>query len=255
MRIRVRTCGPCRAQGAMNTTWNSVLDCLTSPDPGGKTICVDQDDMDFLEGLGPATFSFLNEIYLLSSRTFALAIHVWKKFIAVRYHVGKPRMGQVQLLKTGLPNVSCACYVLCCKFVETHIPRIEDVAAFFGDNVTATAIRHHELQILQDVGWDVNITTAVDVLHAIMTCAPPCLQALSQRAELYVNVGYCDTTLSNFPLPVIAVGSLLAASCDEFNTVARVDSPHLRFVPEHLMTAECLLWCNSLRDWKRQCGR
>ena len=255
MRIRVRTRGARRAQGAMNTTWNPIPDCLTSPNSGGQTICVDRDDMDYLEGIGPATFSYLNEVYLLSSRTFALAIHVWKKFISVRYHVGKPRMGGAKLFRSGSPNACCACYVLCCKFVETHTPRIEDVAAFFGDTVTATAIRHHEMQILQDVGWDLNITTAVDALHTIMTCAPPCLQALSERAELYVKVGYCDRTLSNFPLPVIAVGSLLAASCDEFNTVARVDSPYLRFVPGHLITAECVLWCNSLRNWMRRCGR
>lgn len=255
MRIRAGTCGARRAQGAMNTTRNLVLDCLTSPDLGGTTICVDRDDMDYLEGIGPATFAYLNEVYLLSSRSFALAIHVWKKIIAVRYHVGKPRMGEAKLFRSALPNAACACYVLCCKFVETHIVRIEEIASFFGDNVTATAIRHQELQILQDVCWDVNITTAVDALHTIMTFAPPCLQALNEKAELYVKVGYCDPTLSNYPLSVIAVGSLLAASCDEFNTVARVDSPYLRFVPEQLITAECVLWCNSLRNWMRLCGR
>lgn len=255
MRTRVRTRGARSAQGAMNTTRNLASDCLTSPNSGGQTICVDRDDMDYLEGIGPATFSYLNEVYLLSSRTFALAIHVWKKFISVRYHVGKPRMGAAKLFRSGSPNACCACYVLCCKFVETQVPRIEEIALFFGDNVTATAIRHHELQILQDVGWDVNIMTAVDALHTIMAYAPPCLQALNQKAELYVKVGYCEATLSNYPLAVIAVGSLLAASCDEFTTIARVDSPCLRFVPEHLITAECVVWCNSLRSWMHRCGR
>ena len=184
--------------------------------------------------LGMAVLVMTSKSFDVSPRTFVLAGAMFDRWLGatVEVRAGETSTGEAGRRETGQIEPPLACFVLACKFVETFAPRLVDVVHVVEERCSVEGLHEAEANVLAALGWDIDTVTGLDILHKLLSFATPRRAELLQaKAELGVQVAFCNRGLSTIAPGDLAVGALLNA-CDQQD----LDEAFLDFVPPFMLT-------------------
>ena len=184
--------------------------------------------------VGIAVLVMTSKSFDVSPRTFVLAGAMFDRWLGatVEVRAEEPSTGEAGRRETGQIEPPLACFVLACKFVETFAPRLVDVVHVVEERCSVEGLHEAEANVLAALGWDIDTVTGLDILHKLLSFATPRRAELLQgKAELGVQVAFCNRGLSTIAPGDLAVGALLNA-CDQQD----LDEAFLDFVPPFMLT-------------------
>jgi hypothetical protein len=115
--------------------------------------------------LAADTIICLAQSYNAQDETAALAVVLLDRFLASKIHEHNTQAVQnseyIQMVDSNEPPrlIASACFVLAMKMKNPVSPCISDVLRIVGLNPNITHFQRCELDILEDIDWEVNSTT------------------------------------------------------------------------------------------------
>ena len=189
-----------------------------------------------IRDVGLAILVMASKSFDVSPRTFVLAVAIFDKHLKATIAIEMPDEPRPDTAASSRrhPNfeLSLACFMMACKFVETFAPRLTDLVGVVEHRCSVSDVKDAEMTVLGALGWDIGLVTGLDILHKLLSYAPPRRAAqIKADAELSMQVAYCNRELSTHAPGVLAVGVLLNA-CDQ----SELDEDFLDFVPGFMLT-------------------
>jgi hypothetical protein len=194
------------------------------------------DEVQRIRDVGLAILVMASKSFDVSPRTFVLAVAIFDKHLKATIAIEMPDEPRPDTAASSRrhPNfeLSLACFMMACKFVETFAPRLTDLVGVVEHRCSVSDVKDAEMTVLGALGWDIGLVTGLDILHKLLSYAPPRRAAqIKADAELSMQVAYCNRELSTHAPGVLAVGVLLNA-CDQ----SELDEDFLDFVPGFMLT-------------------
>mmetsp|Transcript_10719 Transcript_10719/g.34437 ORF Transcript_10719/g.34437 Transcript_10719/m.34437 type:complete len:286 (-) Transcript_10719:714-1571(-) len=110
----------------------------------------------------------------------------------------------------GFELAAIICILIAAKFLETRMPAIDELCTLSAKPRTRTTLKAAEMHVLNELGWDLHVTTphiVLEQLFIIAAASPLC----KKRAELLIDMSYHLYKILDYsPLTVAAAALLLS---------------------------------------------
>lgn len=110
----------------------------------------------------------------------------------------------------GFELAAIICILIAAKFLETRVPAIDELCTLSAKPRTRTTLKAAEMHVLNELGWDLHVTTphiVLDQLLIIAAASPLC----KKRADLLIDMSYHLYKILDYsPLTVAAAALLLS---------------------------------------------
>jgi len=137
------------------------------------------------------------EEYKLRKETLYIAINYVDRFL----------LGHDQVERNFLQLIGIAAILIASKYEEIDVPRIDELVYITDSTYTAKQILETEKIILDDLDYDLTVSTIISFLPRFMEVARVCAPEQNYHAQFLA-----DLTLTNYSLNAFFPPSLLAAS-------------------------------------------